>query len=98
MLQRGNVIIYDNSGKIWFDSGEHEGAILPNVYPDGLPYIETAFGELRGKKILSVDVEKNTLIFEDLPLLVDKDTYIASLEAIILDAGEVLPPVPKLES
>ncbi|HWQ74702.1 MAG TPA: hypothetical protein VN441_05250 [Syntrophomonas sp.] len=65
-MQRGSVIIYDNNGKIWYNSGDAEGDILPNAVPDGLPYIETAFGELAEKRVLSVDVATGTLVTEDI--------------------------------
>lgn len=64
-MQRGSLIIYDNNGKIWYNSGDAEGDILPHEHPVGLPYIETQFGELDGKRVLSVDVETQTLITED---------------------------------
>jgi hypothetical protein len=67
--QRGNLIIYDNNGKIWFESGEAEGEILPHVLPEGLPYIELKFGAFKGKNILSVDVsdpKNHQLVTEDI--------------------------------
>lgn len=67
-MQRGSIIIYDNLGKIWSNSGDAEGDILPNELPVGLPYIETQFGELNGKKAVSVDVETKTLITGDITI------------------------------
>lgn len=42
-MQRGSLIIYDNNGKIWINTGDVEGDILHHEYPAGLPYIETQF-------------------------------------------------------
>lgn len=67
-MQRGSLIIYDNLGKIWLDTGDAEGDILPHVYPDGLPYIETVYGELDNKIAKSVDVTvtPHKLVTEDI--------------------------------
>lgn len=66
-MQRGSLIIYDNNGRIWINTGDAEGDILPHEYPVGLPYIETQFGELANKRVLSVNVATQTLITEDIP-------------------------------
>ena len=65
-MQRGSLIIYDDNGKIWLNTGDAEGDVLPHEYPDGLPYIETQFGELANKRVLSVDVATGTLVTEDI--------------------------------
>jgi hypothetical protein len=65
-MQRGSLIIYDNDGKIWVNTGDAEGDVAAHVYPAGLPYLETAFGELNGKRALSVNVEAATLVTEDI--------------------------------
>ena len=66
MAQRGSLIIYDSAGKVWHNSGDAEGSILPHTYPDGLPYIETEFGELDGLRVLSVDVINGVLVTENI--------------------------------
>lgn len=68
-MQRGSLIIYDNNGKIWVNTGDAEGDILPHTLPVGLPYIETKFGELTGKIVKSVDVTvtPHKLVLEDIP-------------------------------
>jgi hypothetical protein len=68
-MQRGCLIIYDKTGKIWYNSGEAEGSVLPHVTPDGLPYIELPFGELNNKILVGVDtaVTPHVLITEDIP-------------------------------
>ena len=65
-MQRGSLIIYDNKGKIWVNTGDAEGDVLPHTLPVGLPYIETEFGQLKGKRVLSVDVTTKTLVTEDI--------------------------------
>lgn len=66
-MKRGSLIIYDNNGKIWLNTGDAEGDVLPHTPPAGLPYIETQFGELNNKIALGVDVKTKTLILEDIP-------------------------------
>ena len=61
-MQRGSLIIYDDNGKIWYNSGDAEGDVLPHEYPAGLPYIETEFGQLDGKRVVSVNVVRQILI------------------------------------
>ena len=85
-MQRGSLIIYDNNGKIWYNSGDAEGDILPHEYPAGLPYIETAFGELRNKRVLSVDVKTQTLITEDMPV---QPTYAELQQQLLIAQGVI---------
>ncbi|MHB8036255.1 hypothetical protein CF069_20720 [Clostridium botulinum] len=66
-MQRGSLIIYDNTGKIFLNTGDAEGDILPHVPPNGLPYIITEFGELKGKIVKGINVETKELILEDIP-------------------------------
>lgn len=88
-MQRGSLIIYDNSGKIWLNTGDAQGDILPHEYPDGLPYIETQFGELEGKKVLAVDVTTtpHTLVTENIPVLL---TYEELQDLIDMMAGGII--------
>lgn len=65
-MQRGSLILYDTTGKIFLNTGDWDGSILPNEIPVGIPYIETQFGELNGKRVISVNVETKTLITEDI--------------------------------
>ncbi|HDK7165762.1 hypothetical protein EXN53_10840 [Clostridium botulinum] len=66
-MQRGSLIIYDNTGKIFLNTGDAEGDVLPHTLPDGLPYIITEFGELNNKIVKRIDVETRKLITEDIP-------------------------------
>jgi hypothetical protein len=66
-MQRGNLIIFDDNGKVWLQSGEAEGDVLPHEYPVGLPYIELPFGAMQGKTLKGVDVVSKIAILEDIP-------------------------------
>ncbi len=69
-MQRGNLVIYDITGKIVFQTGEAEGNIFPHEYPVGIPYIEIPFGTMSQKRVISIDVsdpKKHKPIFENIP-------------------------------
>lgn len=85
-MQRGSLIIYDHEGRIWANTGDAEGDILPHEYPVGLPYIETQFGELRGKRVLGVDVYTKTLITEDVPI---EPTYEELQQQLLIARGVI---------
>ena len=69
-MQRGTLILYDNTGEIFFESGEAQGDILPHKYPIGIPYMEIPFGAMDGKRVLSIDVSTtpHTPITEDVAI------------------------------
>ena len=85
--QRGSIIVYDNAGMVWANTGDSSGDLGDVVIPVGLPYIETQFGELDGKLVMGVDVETRTLITEDIviPLTPDQKR-ISELENILLES------------
>jgi hypothetical protein len=86
-MQRGSLIIYDNTGKVWVNTGDAEGDVLPHEYPTGLPYIETSFGELNNKRTIAVDVATKTLITEDIVIpLTAEQQRIADLENQLLES------------
>lgn len=87
-MQRGNLVIYDATGKIFSQTGEAEGDVLPHEYPIGLPYIEIPFGTMESKKLISINVTKepHEPIFED---IVQQPTY-EELENQLLLAQEGL--------
>ncbi|RXI50205.1 hypothetical protein DP124_12100 [Clostridium tetani] len=66
-MKRGSLIIYDNNGKIFLNTGDAEGDILPHTPPSGLPYIITEYGQLEGKIVKGVNVETKELILENIP-------------------------------
>ena len=86
-MERGNLIIYDLAGNIITQTGEAKGDILPHQYPVGIPYLELAYGETDGKKILGIDVssEPHKIITEDLPKEKTKEEIIAELEARLVE-------------
>lgn len=66
-MKRGSLIIYDNNGKIFLNTGDAKGDILPHTPPSGLPHIITEYGQLDGKIAKGVNVETKELILEDIP-------------------------------
>lgn len=66
-MKRGSLIIYDGNGKVWLNTGDAEGDILPHIIPKGLPYIITEYGQLDGKIVKAINVETKELILEDKP-------------------------------
>lgn len=57
-MQRGNLIVYDDNGRIWVQSGEAEGDVLPHEYPVGIPYMELPYGTMATKILKGIDVTK----------------------------------------
>lgn len=55
-MQRGNLVIYDETGKIFSQTGEAEGDILPHDYPVGIPYMEIPYGTASKKRLVSIDI------------------------------------------
>lgn len=70
-MQRGNLIIYDTTGKIFSQTGVAEGSSLPpHVYPEGIPFIEIPPEIMIQKRVLSIDVsdpQNHKPIFENIP-------------------------------
>lgn len=90
-MQRGSLIIYDNTGKVWINTGDAEGDILPHEPPAGLPYIITEFGQLNGKIVKAVDVMNKTLITEDTPIMMTEEQQkIQELETQLLISEGVI--------
>ena len=85
-MQRGNLVIYDEEGKIWYQSGEAEGDILPHEYPVGIPYMELPFGTMATKRLIRIDtsVEPHEPVFEELEVQKTPEQIIEELENQIL--------------
>lgn len=66
-MKRGSLIIYDNTGRIWINTGDAEGDILPHTVPESLSCLITKFGELDNKIVKGVQVDTRKLITEDIP-------------------------------
>lgn len=70
-MQLGNLITYDNTGRIWSQTGEMEGDLLPRVYPVGVPCIELPFGAMKNKIALRVEVNDpkgHYVVFQEMPV------------------------------
>lgn len=82
-MQRGNLVIYDETGKIFSQTGEAKGDVLPHEYPVGIPYIEIPFGTMITKRLISIDTTKtpHEPIFEELQIQETPEQKIARLEA-----------------
>ncbi len=57
-MERGNLVIYDDKGVIFSQSGQARGDILPHVIPVGIPYIIEPYDALCEYYVLSVDVSE----------------------------------------
>lgn len=91
-MNRGNLILYDNRGKIWLQTGEAIGDIKSHEYPVGIPYIEVPYGSTEGKKIVSVDVSKipHKVVTEDIevkPSYEDLENKVLLLENEKVEGG-----------
>lgn len=64
-MKRGSLLIYDNNGVVWFNSGDSEGDVPEHIKPVGLPCIVTNFGELNNVKKFHVDVNKKEIVIEE---------------------------------
>lgn len=72
-MQRGNLIVYDTTGRIFSQTGEADGEVLPHVYPVGIPWIEIPYGEIDYTKnyvsSIDVSVDPNLPIIEEIQIL-----------------------------
>lgn len=91
-MQRGNLVVYDLNGKVWYESGEASGDILPHEYPNGLPYLELPYGTMETHRIVSVDVSKSPHepILEEITRQPTPEEIIADLENQLLIAEGVI--------
>ena len=77
-MQRGNLIIYDPiTGKIWAQTGETVGDVLPHVPPVGLPYKIIPYGTMETHKLSHVDIET------DEPVLIPYEVKISAEEELV---------------
>ncbi len=88
-MQRGALIIYDNSGVVFFNSGEAEGDVGEHIYPDGLPYLELPYGILSNKVVVSVDVESKTVNLENEPLSLEGKRIKELEDELLLTSGVI---------
>ena len=89
MLKRGSLIIYDDTGRVFLDTGDAMGDISDHILPVGLPYILTQYGELDNRIVKSVDLADPNhpkLVTET---ITKRPTY-EELETMILEKEGVL--------
>ena len=82
-MQLGNLVIYDNNGKIWYQSGEMEGDVLPITPPVGLPWIEIPFGTMATHKLSHVDVDTGEPVLIPYEIKVSAEAELITLKAQI---------------
>ena len=57
-MERGNLIIYDNNGVVFSQTGQAKGNLLPHTIPVGINYIIDPYDALSEYSVLSVDVSE----------------------------------------
>jgi len=76
-MKRGNLVIYDLTGRILAQTGEAEGDVYPHEYPVGVPYIEIPHGAMELLELTSIDtsVEPHLPVFKhrEEPVITDVD-------------------------
>ncbi|EML1139391.1 TPA: hypothetical protein KOS69_002306 [Clostridioides difficile] len=88
-MNRGNRIIYDDLGKIWMQTGEATGDILPHNKITKLFYIDIEYGSINYNKqyIESINIETKEPVIKNIPLiLTEEEKRIQELENQILIA------------
>lgn len=93
-MKIGNLIIYDDKGIIWHQSGEMitNNENYERMYPVGIPYMEVPYGSTTGKRIVSVDVSvtPHKIITEDIkvkPSYEDLENQLLLLENTNVEGG-----------
>lgn len=73
-MNRKNRIIYDQTGKIWLQTGEATGDILEHDTITELHYIDIEYGSIDYTKnrITSIDIENKQPILEEIPVYVSE--------------------------
>jgi|GEM_PF-3469041 len=92
-MKRGNLVIYDNRGVIYGQTGDLNADVPAHDYPQGIPYIEIPYGIINEKKLLYIDVSKtpHEPIFEVLEIQKTDAERIAELEnQLLLQADETI--------
>lgn len=65
-MEIGSLIIYDDDGKVWFNSGDSQGDVKAHTPPNGMNYIITEYGQLDNKELLKVNPETKALITKEI--------------------------------
>ncbi|MGS7749440.1 hypothetical protein [Clostridioides difficile] len=88
-MERGNRIIYDQSGKIWLQTGEATGDVLEHDTITELHCIDIPYGSIDYTKnrIIGINIETKQPILEEIPVYVsEEEKRIQELENQILIA------------
>ncbi|HBG1246815.1 TPA: hypothetical protein KPG57_001636 [Clostridioides difficile] len=86
-MNRGNRIIYDDLGKIWMQTGEATGDILPHDKITKLSYIDIEYGSVDYSKqyIECINIETKEPVLKNIPLiLTEEEKRIQELENQLL--------------
>ncbi|EGT4047632.1 TPA: hypothetical protein ACKOM8_002207 [Clostridioides difficile] len=82
-MERGNRIIYDQSGKIWLQTGESEGDVLEHDVITELNFIDVEYGSIDYSKqyIESINPITKELVLKDIEVvLTDEQKRLQALE------------------
>ncbi|MBJ8629129.1 hypothetical protein I5366_19690, partial [Clostridioides difficile] len=73
-MERGNRIIYDQSGKIWLQTGEATGDVLEHDTITELHCIDIPYGSIDYTKnrIIGINIETKQPILEEIPVYVSE--------------------------
>ncbi|MCJ0225764.1 hypothetical protein JY758_19610 [Clostridioides difficile] len=82
-MERGNRIIYDQSGKIWLQTGESEGDVLEHDVITELNFIDVEYGSIDYSKqyIESINPVTKEPVLKDIEVvLTDEQKRLQALE------------------
>ncbi|MCR1655027.1 hypothetical protein NLF04_009735 [Clostridioides difficile] len=82
-----NRVIYDQTGKIIFETGESCGDVLPHNKITELDYIDIPYGSIDyiKNRIIGINIETKEPILEEIPTFIsDEEKRIQELENQIL--------------
>ncbi|AXU27055.1 TPA: hypothetical protein ACKONR_002225 [Clostridioides difficile] len=82
-MERGNRIIYDQSGKIWLQTGEATGDVSEHDTITELHYLDLEFGSIDYSKqyIESINPVTRELVLKDIPVIsTDEQKRLQALE------------------
>ncbi len=74
-MDRGNRIIYDQSGKIWLQTGDATGNVLEHDIITELHYLDVEYGSIDYSKqyIESINPVTKELVLKDIPIYLSKE-------------------------
>ncbi|HBG1591627.1 TPA: hypothetical protein KPH67_003898, partial [Clostridioides difficile] len=74
-MERGNRIIYDQTGKILLQTGEATGDILEHDTITELHYIDVEYGSIdyTRNRIIGINIETKEPILEEIPVFISEE-------------------------